>query len=207
MAHPYKEHKEKHPGKARVSKMFGKFKDGGGVEAAAAPAPKKTGGPVKADMKAHGGPAKARMDKYARGGKVKHGSKGHHTKINIVVAPKAGGDAGAGPMMPPPGGPPPMGGPGGPPPGGPPMPPPGAGGLPGAGPGLPPPPGGMKRGGVAKHKSGIASKGNLKKWSEHASSNSRYERGGSVHMKGGAGGAEGRLDKAKAYGMKSHGKD
>lgn len=75
-------------------------------------------------------------NRFARGGKVgKHGGKGNHTAVNIVIP---GG--GAKPPMP-------MGPPGGPPPGGPPMmaPHPPMGGPPGMPPGGPPP--GMPPGG------------------------------------------------------------
>ncbi len=218
MAHPYAKHKEMHPGKARVHKIYAHKKHGGHVEGSAYEEAHESAAEAKKERrhehKATGGPAKPRLDKYARGGKTKGGHKGHHTKINIMVAPKGGDGAGAG-GMPPPGGPPPgLGGPppGGPPPGMPPggpmgaAPPPGAGGLP---PGLPPPPGGgMKRGGSVKPGvSGISSPKNLAKWSKHASSNTKYADGGGVphvHMKGGAGGAQGRLDKKAAYGIKSH---
>jgi hypothetical protein len=54
----------------------------------------------------------------------------------------------------------------------------------------------MKRGGGI---SGISSKPNLDKWAKHASSNSRYERGGKVHMTAGNNG-EGRIEKKNAYG-------
>lgn len=138
--------------------------------------------------------------KFARGGKVK-GGKGHHTKINIVVAPKAGGaDVPPPPMAPPPGAgmtPPPM------PPKTPMMPPPGGpmgGGMPGIG----AKPGGMKRGGGVP--SGISSPENLKKWADYASKNTKYERGGRVYpldaATGGAGGAGGRLAKAHLRGKR-----
>jgi hypothetical protein len=143
--------------------------------------------------------------KYAKGGKVKGGGK-HHTKINIIVAPKEGA-AGGGPMPPmaPPGGPPaapppkpPMAGPAGPPGG---LPPPG--GMPGAGgpPGMKPP-GMMKRGGAVRPKSGISNSKNLKEWADYASKNTRYERGGKVPMTAGAYSGEGRLQKIKAYGKR-----
>jgi len=125
--------------------------------------------------------------RYARGGKVKHG-KGHQTNIAIVMphhpagmTPPTAGPTGG----PPPGGPPPLaGGPPGMPPG---MPPPGAGGPPGMPPGMP-----MRaRGG--RTIGGDATKANIKAWSKRASDNS-YARGG---MTAGALSGEGRLQKAK----------
>lgn len=197
MAHPYKQKlgKYAHPhGQTRIKKLFGKFAKGGAVHADEAEDKKLIKKEVKAEMRAEGHKGKARLDKHARGGKVKHGGAKHHTKINIVVAPKAGGDMpppGAGPMAPPPG--PPM------PPKGPMMPPPGgpmAGGMPPGGPpGMP----GMKRGGGVKPKSGISSPANLKAWEGYAKSNSRYERGGKVPVKAGDNGV-GRLQKKRAYG-------
>lgn len=168
--HPYSGHKERGKGKERVHKLYG---DEG----------------LKSEHKPLG---------YARGGKVKHGGKGHHTKINIVVAPKGGADGPPPPMMPPPGAGAPPPGAGAPPPMPPktPMGPPPGGPMGGGMPGI-----GMKRGGGVRPHSGIASKENLKQWSDYASKNTRYERGGAIHGVGaGAGTAVGRMRKQKAYG-------
>lgn len=203
MAHPYNHVREKKPGQKRAHEMSKHFKSGGAVKLATGGAVKlKTGGATHTDMKAEGGAVSGRLDKRARGGGTKKHGKGHHTHINIMVAPK-GGD----------GAPPPGLGAGGPPMGAPPMAPKGPmtppmGGPMGAGPpGMPPkPPGMMKRGG--KVYSGLSSKENIKHWGERTSSNTRYAEGGAIapfkppHMKGGAGGARGRIDKEKAYGIK-----
>jgi len=208
MAHPYKEHKEMHPGQRRAKEMSKHFKRGGKVhsdEAEDKALIKKELKKHDAEHKAEGGSVTPRLDKRARGGGVKKHGKGHHTHINIMVAPK-GGDAGgpaggAGMPMPPPGG-------GAPPmvPKGPMPPPPGAlgAGPPGMPPGAPPPgmPG-MKRGGRAP--SGISSKGNLEHWAKYASSNTKYEKGGKVPMTAGADSGPGRLQKIKAYGHKAKG--
>ena len=146
----------------------------------------KEGDEKKAGGKVHGKSAPKRLDhggKFAKGGRVKHG-KGGKGKVttNVIIAPQGGGAGGPPhpPMMLPPGMKPPMGaGPGGPP-----MPPPGAGGPPGMPPGAPPQVGPMKRGGRVKRASGGAVKPEAV----------------SAKQKGGAGGARGRLDKAKAYG-------
>jgi hypothetical protein len=215
MTHPFESHKEVHHGRKRAKEMSKTFQTGGAVKLATGGAVSKlkSGGPAKAEHKATGGATKPRLDKFARGGGTKKGGKAHHTHINIMVAPKGGGDAGApppglgaggppppgmgappmvpkGPMPPPPGGP--MGG-------GPPgMPPPGAGGPPGM-----KPPGMMKRGG--KVYSGISSKANIEHWAKRTGENTKYAKGGMVPMKAGACNGEGRLEKIKAYGGKARG--
>ena len=223
MAHPYKHVGKAHPHSTeRVHKLFGHmhqksgetatYATGGGVT----PKTSKHHGPAynakhskvaKEAKMACGGKSMKRMDKYARGGKVKHGGKGHHTKINIVVAPSGGpgGPPPAGPMA---GSPPPLM-----PPKAPMAPPPSpmAGGMPGLGGppmGKPPMggPGGMKRGGAVKsgkYISGISSPENIAKWGKRTSENTRYASGGSVLTPetGGALSGEGRLAKRK-YGLK-----
>jgi hypothetical protein len=220
MAHPYQSHREVHAGQKRAKEMAKHYKRGGKVHGDEAEdktlIKKMLKEHDKAEHKATGGAAVSRLDKRARGGGVKKGSKGHHTHINIMVAPK-GGDAGpppglgaGGPPPPPMGGgappmvpkgpmPPPPGGPmGGGPPGMPPgMPPPGAGGP-------PKPPGMMKRGG--KVYSGLSSKANIEHWAKRTGENTRYAKGGMVHMTAGSRSGEGRLEKEKAYGAKARGK-
>jgi len=59
-----------------------------------------------AALKMEGGKAPARLDKYARGGKVKKGT----TNVNVIIAPPSGGNMGAAPpqsLLPLAGGPPP----------------------------------------------------------------------------------------------------
>lgn len=140
---------------------------------------------AKEGGKVSGKHAAKRLDhggKFAKGGRVKHkGSGGSKTRVNVIIAPQGGG-GGHPPMpMPPPGAmKPPMGA------GAPPMPPPGAGGPPGGMPMPPPgaPPMGAKRGGRIHLKRGGAVKPEAI----------------SAKIKGGAGGAKGRLDKVRTYG-------
>lgn len=125
MAHPFQEHRQSKVEKSRVAHIVGRA-DGGSVTAAgtAAQAQKMQ------DAKAFRGSASTvsgrknggRLDRYARGGKVKKG-----TTVNIMIAGQGGEKqpvpvpvpAPGGPPMPPP---PPMAGPpGAMPPGGPPM--------------------------------------------------------------------------------------
>lgn len=192
MAHPHESHRASKVSKSRVSHIMKGYKRGGSVKrdggADDMPLKKKSGGAAEhSDLKSLGKKSGGRLDKYARGGKTKHGK--HGTQVNIaVVQPHGGspspGGAPAGGPLPPPGGPPhpPMGGPPG-------MPPPGAGGPPGMPPGAmgggpkppmgPPgmPPPGMKPPGM-------------------------MNRGGRVKgIKGGDNGV-GRKEKARSYGLK-----
>lgn len=118
MAHPFAAHREHKVQKSRVASITKGYAQGGavsGVGIAVTPsAPKRaTGGPVSVE----GSKPSGRLDKFARGGKVKKGA----TNVNVIIAPQGGGAA------PPMGGLPlPMAGPPMPPP----MPPPGPGGPP-----------------------------------------------------------------------------
>jgi hypothetical protein len=208
MAHPYQEHREVHAGQKKAKERAKHFASGGKVDDGKKDLLNKVISVHKAEhreIKAEGKSTGGRLDKYARGGGTKKHSKGHHTHINIMVAPK-GGDAGPSPDL----------GAGGPPPMAPPMvpkapmgPPPGAlgAGPPGMPPGMPPPgmkpPGMMKRGG--KVYSGIPSKANIDHWAKRTGENTRYEKGGKVPMDAGAGTGEGRLEKKKAYGKRARG--
>lgn len=125
---------------------------------------------------AMGGKPKRRADKKARG----------HTTVNVVVGQHPKPQPVPVPVPVNAGGPPP--GAGAPPPG-PPMPPPDQGGL---------PPPGLKRGGRAK-----AAKTDSQRDKIKGAPMGQFKKGG--HVKGypisdGAGGAKGRLEKAKSYG-------
>lgn len=177
MAHPYASSREDKVGKSRAKALTKGYDTGGSVRAyksggAVAPAKKASGGEVKVEGRASGG----RLDKFARGGKVK---KKPDNQINIAIVQPGKDEAGqAAGGLPPPGMAPP---PPAPPP--PPMPPQAAGPMPPPpGPmGAPPPPpmkppGVMKRGGAVKG----------------------FKRGGVVTgQKGGADNGVGRLDKVK----------
>lgn len=154
MAHPYDSSREDKVGASRAKSFTKAYATGGVVKAykdggfVTSPAKKAAGGEVKVQGRATGG----RLDKFARGGKVKK-DKGNTVNIAIVSPSKDSppsvpdGAPGAAslppappPMMPPPAGaaPPPM-----------PMPPPGAP------PGMPmKPPGMMARGGKVRGQKG-----------------------------------------------------
>lgn len=129
---------------------------------------------------------KARLDRYARGGKVK--DKGR-TTVNVIVAP--GGDKGAAPPMPmpPPGAvpPPPM-----------PSPRPPMGAVPSLPPGMMPPPGGApmpmrKRGGKVEHPDAAEDKKLIRAMVKPA--DLKRAKGGRVAMTAGALSGKGRLEK------------
>ena len=139
MAHPHASDRQHIVEHRRIAHITKGYATGGVVtptKVSRQPAPKTASS--KPAMRMAGGAVKARADKRARGGKVKH--KG--TTVNVMVAPQHA--AGGAPMMPPPGvmpPHPPMAAPPMPPPGGPPGLPPGPGMPMGARPMMPP--GGM----------------------------------------------------------------
>lgn len=191
MAHPYQAHKEVHPGRKRAHEMSKHFKRGGRAHSDEAEDKKlfnKLIAKHEGTEAVPGRKAGGRLDKYARGGKTKHGS-----QVNIaIVSPRGHQRDGApapGGGLPPPGGGLPPGGPPMPPK--PPMPPPGGpmGGPPGLPPGGPPgmPPPGMKPPGMMKRGGKV------------------YKRGGKVGMTAGADSGVGRKEKARAYGLRPHG--
>lgn len=154
MAHPFASSRADKVGKSRAKDFTKNYSTGGSI------AVYKAGGAVTSAKKASGGEVKVaghatggRIDKFARGGKVK---KKPENQINIAIvqpskdSPPSDGSTPAGMGLPPPGGPPPPP----PPPAGAMPPPP----VPMAQPGPPPmgpppgmrPPGMMKRGGAVK---------------------------------------------------------
>lgn len=197
MSHPYYNHKQNTVGKRRVKVLM---KSGdvpmGGTKHKDEAQDRALISQMMADEQSPGGDvAKGRMDRFARGGRVKPS-----VNINIISPPGHGSSpAGPAPVLGPPGGLPPPGGPPLPPP----MPPPGPPMMGGSPPGLPPggPPLMRKDGGRAEYRSGISTPGNIKKWTDYASSNS-YAKGGYV---GGADTGVGRLEKKNKYGLTPHG--
>lgn len=137
------------------------------------------------DVKIMAQPPSPRLDKYARGGKVKEG-KSSKTVVNVIVPPGGGM-----PPMPPH---PPMGPPPGmmPPPGmKPPMMPPGPM-PPSPGAGLPMP---KARGGYI---GGQAAPNKLKQWAKYSRQNSYHKKvGGGIGMTAGMDSGVGRLQLAK----------
>jgi hypothetical protein len=133
----------------------------------------------KAELKSLGKASGGRLDKYARGGKVK-------PKININIISVPHGES---PATPPPL-PPAMGLPGRPPMAGPPV-PPGAPSGPAIGPGAMP----MKKSGGSI--SGLSTKENIQKWAARAERNHKASGGKVTGQKGGSETGVGRLDKVK----------
>lgn len=175
MAHPHSEHREHKAGRDRARHIL---KDGGHGNPSShsdEAADKRLFNRMIAqhESKVHGIKAKGRLDKYARGGRTKHGA-----QVNIAIVTPHGKDkdhdnAAASPAVPPPGA-------------GlaarPPMPPPGA---------MPPPPmGGPPPGMGAMPPPGMRPPGRP------------FKRGGKVGMTAGSFTGEGRLQKKKAYGLK-----
>lgn len=200
MAHPMKSACSSES--SRVRKIAG-YRKGGAVHNTDEKADKKMfAKKFEPKLKAEGDKPKARLDKFARGGKVKGKSA---TTVNVIVAPKSGDQASAMPPMLPDMPPPPM-------PAGAPMPPPGAGGPPG----MP-----MRKNGGAAYAKGGKVKGakttgpafmeGVKNGTPVSHDNAKSEeqkhfatkppitrkRGGSVKMDDGAGGGLGRIEKIK----------
>jgi hypothetical protein len=184
MAHPYHQHREHQVGHRRVGDVILKKEPAGSKEHAKSHAFSKVTSKSAAvshdKVTGHSAPKR-----YARGGKVKKGGKGHQTNIAIVmphkeVPPAAGpipggppaGPGAAGPALPPAMAKPPMAGPPGMPPGGAPP------------PGMPM----RKAGGRIKNIDGEATEANIGKWSGRAAKNS--------FMRGGAATGVGREEKA-----------
>jgi hypothetical protein len=194
MAHPMKSACSSDS--SRVRKIAG-YRKGGAVHKTDGKADKKMfAKKFEPKLKAEGDKPKARLDKFARGGKVKGKSA---TTVNVIVAPKGAGDQAAMP--------PPDMGPAMPPPPSPPTPPAGAGGPP---PGMPM----RKNGGAAYAKGGKVGstfKESVKNGTPVMHDDAKSEeqkhftnkppitrkRGGSVKMDDGAGGGLGRLEKVK----------
>lgn len=197
MAHPFAGHKDHHVSHRRVGKMLsgkeGHVKHHSEGDAFSKPSGKSAAGHVA--QKIGGGKSGHRLDKFARGGKVK--SKGSQTNIIVVPHHSPPGAAGlqAGPASPPA----PRAGPAAPP-----MP----GGMPGGMPGMPPgmpmrARGGKVAGGKRDMKGdfipGESNPENLRSWASYASRNS-FKSGGAVHsypkMSAGSATGVGRLEES-----------
>lgn len=176
--HPYNQHREHQVAHRRVDTILKAEPAGAKKHFAGNAFSKMTSKTAAVDHNGIEGSSSPK--RYARGGKVKHGSQ---TNIAIVLPGGRQAGASAGPMPGPGGGAPPMAGP---PPGGPPM-----GGPPGMPPGMPPglPPGLPRaRGGRANYIEGTDTKANQRKWSDRAEANSFF--------RGGAASGVGREEKA-----------
>lgn len=191
MAHPFAAHREHKVQKSRVASITKGYAQGGAVlpgggTGTAPSAPKRaTGGPVSVE----GSKPSVRLDKFARGGKVKKGA----TNVNVIIAPQGGGMP-----VPAPGLPPPALGPASPPP----MLPPGIG--PGGPPMMPQRRGGrayasggsvkeegMRNGTQVQHTDGKNDGGDIYRGKQIT-----YAKGGAAYpIEDGAGGGLGRLEK------------
>ena len=97
MSHPFSEHRQHKVEKSRVGHITKGYASGGSVHSDAAEDRKMIKSMVKGKaLKVHGKKSGGRLDRYARGGKVK-GKGSTHVHVNVL----SGGGPGAGaPPMP-----------------------------------------------------------------------------------------------------------
>ena len=151
MAHPFSAHRAHHVERNRVAHIAGGEPPGLGGVPSSRPMPPSAGPttPAPVGMKPGGMKRGGRLDKYARGGKVKKG-----TTVNVVIA----GQGDKQPVPVPVPAPSALPGGAGPPPPRPPMQPPAGAAPPGGPPGMPPP--GIRRhGGRAYARGGSVKSG------------------------------------------------